>query len=277
MQKAIQILLTVFGITAIRYFVLAGIPFLIFYKFLINWYGKSRIQNKLAGHKDFKREILHSLQTSAVFAVIGYILLYTPVKNHTLVYYSLTDFPLWYLPVSLVLSLVIHDTYFYWMHRLLHHKKLFNYAHLLHHKSTNPSPWASYSFHFWEAWTEGLVLVVIVMIMPIHPIMIAWFTITGFIINVYGHLGYEIAPKWLRGSFLFQLVNTSVHHNLHHSKFKGNYGLYFRLWDRLMGTEHPDYVKEFDRMQQKRFAKSKSEAGVADVLQVEVTAGVGNG
>jgi sterol desaturase/sphingolipid hydroxylase (fatty acid hydroxylase superfamily) len=139
------------------------------------------------------------------------------------------------------------------MHRLLHHPKLFKHAHLTHHQSTNPSPWTSYSFHFIEAWTEGAILLVITMILPMHMISILLFVIVGFIINVYGHLGYEVAPKWLRKTFLFEIVNTSVHHNLHHSKFKGNYGLYFRVWDRLMGTEHPDYVKDYDRVQQNRF------------------------
>ncbi|RWY54123.1 sterol desaturase family protein [Mucilaginibacter gilvus] len=259
MEKALQVLVTIFSITALRYFVLAGVPFLLFYKLIAKWYAKGKIQNRGASAKDFAREILHSMQTSAVFAVIAYLILYTPLKNYTQLYDSFTDFPLWYVPVSLVLSLVIHDSYFYWMHRLLHHKKLFNYAHILHHKSTNPSPLASYSFHFFEAWAEGAVLLVIVMVMPIHPIVVVWFTIVGFVINVYGHLGYEVAPKWLRGSFLFQIVNTSVHHNIHHSKFRGNYGLYFRVWDRLMGTEHPDYVKEYDRLQESRFAKKPVE------------------
>jgi lathosterol oxidase len=257
MKEVFQILLTIFSITAIRYFVIAGLAFFLFYKVLINFYGKAKIQAKSANTKDFKREILQSMQTTAVFAVIAYLILYTPLRAHTRLYSNLADFPLWYLPVSLVLSLVVHDTYFYWMHRLLHHKKLFKLTHLVHHQSTNPSPWASYSFHFLEAWTEGLVLLVIVIVMPIHPVMLVWFTITGFIINVYGHLGFEIAPKWLRGSFLFEIINTSVHHNLHHSKFKGNYGLYFRLWDRLMKTEHPDYVKDYDRVQANRFGKQE--------------------
>ena len=49
------------------------------------------------------------------------------------------------------------------------------------------------------------------------------------------------------------MINTSVYHNLHHSKFKGNYSLYFRWWDKLMKTENPDYVKEYDRIQEQRF------------------------
>ncbi|RZK36489.1 MAG: fatty acid hydroxylase family protein, partial [Pedobacter sp.] len=89
--------------------------------------------------------------------------------------------------------------------------------------------------------------------LPMHKLAIILFVLVGFIINVYGHLGYETAPKWLRKSFLFEIINTSVHHNLHHSKFNGNYGLYFRIWDRLCKTENPDYVKEYDRVQTNRF------------------------
>jgi lathosterol oxidase len=264
MEKVLHTVITIFSVSAIRYFVLAGIPFIIFYKVLAGWYSKAKIQNRAAGLEDFKREIWQSMQTTAIFAVIAYLVLYTPLKQYTQLYTSLNAYPLWYLPLSLVLSLVIHDTYFYWMHRLLHHKKLFRYTHLVHHKSTNPSPWTSYSFHFLEAWTEGAVLLVIVMVMPIHPIIILWFTITGFIINVYGHLGYEIAPKWFRNSILFQVTNTSVHHNMHHSKFKGNYGLYFRVWDRLMKTEHPDYVKEYDKIQANRFGTKPVEVSLID-------------
>ena len=253
MKHEIEILLRLFGASAIRYFVIAGIPFVVFYRVLSSKLSKWKIQSRKASETDFAREILHSVQTAAVLSVIALLILYTPFKNYTRVYTNLADYPTWWLWLSFILSLVIHDTYFYWMHRILHHKRLFKYTHLLHHRSTNPSPWASYSFHFIEAWTEGGALLVIVLLIPIHPIAIIMFTIGGFMINVYGHLGYEILPKRFRKSPSFGFFNTSVYHNLHHSKFNGNYGLYFRYWDRLMGTEHPDYVKEYDRVQQQRF------------------------
>ena len=66
------------------------------------------------------------------------------------------------------------------------------------------------------------------------------------LITGYEHLGYELAPKWLRKSFLFKIFNTSVHHNLRYQKCKRNYGLYFRFWDRIMKTEHPDYTTAYD-------------------------------
>ncbi|RYD58458.1 MAG: sterol desaturase family protein [Sphingobacteriales bacterium] len=198
--------------------------------------------------------------SSVVFALIGVAILFTPVVNYTQIYQDINAYPLWWIPLSVGLSLVLHDTYFYWMHRLLHHKALFKYAHLVHHKSTNPSPWASYSFHFLEAVVEGGILAVVAFVLPMHPLAVILFILSSFVINVYGHLGYELMPKGFRHSVWFEVLNTSVHHNLHHSKFKGNYGLYFRVWDRLLGTEHPDYVKEYDKVQTARFGTSTEEA-----------------
>jgi len=253
MEKIIEATIRIFSVSAIRYFILAGIPFALFYLLMPAKLGKFKIQQKLATKKDFIREVWHSMQSTLVFSIIAVGLVFTPLHQYTRIYANINDFPIWYIGVALILSLIVHDTYFYWMHRLLHHKKLFRITHLVHHKSTNPSPWTSYSFHILEAITEGLVLVPIVILLPMHPITIILFTVTGFIINVYGHLGYEIMPKWFRFTWAFEILNTSVHHNLHHSKFKGNYGLYFRIWDRMMGTEHPDYVKEYDRLQDRRF------------------------
>jgi len=253
MQKIISAIIEIFSVSAIRYFLIAGIPFCLFYLLLPRKLSKFKIQQKLASKKDFFREIVHSMQSTLIFTVISVALFFSPICQYTMIYTNINDYPIWYIPVSVAISLVIHDTYFYWMHVLLHHKKIFRFTHLLHHKSTNPSPWTSYSFHIIEGFTEGLVLVVIVFIIPIHPIGVLLFTVVALMINVYGHLGYEIAPQWFRRSWLFSVLNTSVHHNLHHTRFKGNYGLYFRVWDRIMGTEHPDYVKTYDQVQEKRF------------------------
>ncbi|MGE8426985.1 MAG: sterol desaturase family protein [Sphingobacterium sp.] len=248
MKKIIEVSIGILSISTIRYFLLAGIPFLLFYRLLPAKLSKYKIQQKSASKKDFWREIWHSMQSTCVFTIIAVAIQVTPLKQHTLIYDDIAQYPKWFIGFGLIISLIIHDTYFYWMHRLLHNKVIFKFTHLVHHKSTNPSPWTSYSFHFFEALIEGLVLIPIVFILPIHPITIVLFTILAFTINVYGHLGYEIAPRWFRRTWLFEIINTSVYHNMHHSKFKGNYGLYFRVWDRLMGTENPDYVKEYDKV-----------------------------
>ena len=36
---------------------------------------------------------------------------------------------------------------------------------------------------------------------------------------------------------------------MHHAGgFNHNFGFYFTYWDKLMGTEHPDYVATYDRV-----------------------------
>ncbi|PRY52843.1 sterol desaturase/sphingolipid hydroxylase (fatty acid hydroxylase superfamily) [Arcticibacter pallidicorallinus] len=253
MENFIEIFISIFAVSVVRYFLVAGIAFYLVYKLLERKLSRSKIQSRQASDKDFRREILHSMQSTAIMSGVAFLVLFTDLKQYTLIYNDLSSFGSWYLPVSVALGLIIHDTYFYWMHRFLHHPKIFRYAHLIHHKSVNPSPWASYSFHVLEAFTEGAILVVLAVVLPMHPLAIALFVFSGFVINVYGHLGYEIMPRGFRRTWLFEVINTSTHHNMHHSRFKGNYGLYFRFWDRVMGTEHPEYVREYDRLQKQRF------------------------
>lgn len=251
----------------IRYFLFAGGAFLIFYKFFPAYFSTNKIQDKWAQKKDFVREILHSIQTSIIIGVVVVLCIFTPLGEYSSIYRDISEFPTWWIPVSVILALVLHDSYFYWMHRTLHHPKLYKHAHLTHHKSINPSPWASYSFHAIEGFTEALIVPLIIFLIPIHPLALMLFGMTSLFINVYGHLGFEIMPKWFRNSIFFEFVNTSVHHNIHHEKFVGNYGLYFRVWDRIMGTEHPDYVKEFDVIQEKRFEINKAGDLVAENIR----------
>ena len=47
----------------------------------------------------------------------------------------------------------------------------------------------------------------------------------------------------LFGWFGRHLISAS-HHQLHHERYNSNYGLYFRFWDRLFGTDvgvRPDF------------------------------------
>ncbi|MEL7377918.1 MAG: sterol desaturase family protein, partial [Bacteroidota bacterium] len=56
-----------------KYFVLAGVPFFIFYIVFPETFSKNKIQSRNAKRKDFTREILHS--TQATFVFVGLVLL----------------------------------------------------------------------------------------------------------------------------------------------------------------------------------------------------------
>jgi sterol desaturase/sphingolipid hydroxylase (fatty acid hydroxylase superfamily) len=123
----------------------------------------------------------------------------------------------------------------------MHHPRLFRLFHLTHHRSTNPSPWAAFAFSPLEAVVEGSIIFVIAFLIPLHHYAILAFLLIMTIYNVYGHLGYEIYPRWLVQSRFGKWLNTSTNHNMHHKYFRGNYGLYFRFWDEFLGTTHPQY------------------------------------
>ena len=147
---------------------------------------------------------------------------------------------------SVLLAIVIHDTYFYWTHRAMHHRWLFAAVHRVHHLSTNPSPWAAYAFAPLEALVEALVVPLILFIMPMSDAALFSFLVYMIVMNVLGHLGIELYPNWFARSRWTRWLSTTTHHSLHHRDFVGNYGLYFTWWDRLLRTQHPQYLETFE-------------------------------
>jgi sterol desaturase/sphingolipid hydroxylase (fatty acid hydroxylase superfamily) len=134
----------------------------------------------------------------------------------------------------------------------MHHPSIYRWVHKVHHLSTNPSPWAAMAFHPIEAVIEAGIIVVVVLMFPVHPLAIGIFLLFMMVYNVYGHLGYELYPAGFAHSKIGRWINTSVNHNQHHQHFKGNYGLYFLFWDRLMGTIRPDYEERFEELRHKK-------------------------
>jgi sterol desaturase/sphingolipid hydroxylase (fatty acid hydroxylase superfamily) len=230
-----------------RYVVLASVAFLIFYIIKRRKWLFRKIQKQFPQREDYYREVGYSLLTTLIFAVIGYLVFLTPFVDVTKVYYKISDHGVTYFIVSIFLMIVIHDTYFYWTHWLMHKKPIYRLVHRVHHLSTNPSPWAAMAFHPYEAIIEAGVIVLIPFILPVHPLAIGLFLLFMMMYNVYGHLGYELYPRGFSKSVVGKWINTSVNHNLHHEHVKGNYGLYFLFWDRMIGTLHPQYDHYFEQ------------------------------
>lgn len=232
-----------------RYFFFAGSAFILFYLILKKplWFRK--IQKKLPKLTDYGRDIMYSLITVSIFATVA-LFVFKFGRSYTNLYYDFNDYGTAYYIFSWAWMLFIHDTYFYWMHRLMHQPFLFKHVHLVHHKSTNPSPWTAYAFHPFEAVVEVGILPLIAFSLPIHAPAIGSFFLFQIIYNVYGHLGFELYPKNFHRTWIGRWINTSVAHNLHHKKFRGNYGLYFLFWDRMMGTLRTEYDDVFDQTTQ---------------------------
>lgn len=216
-----------------------------------SWTEARRIQKRRAVRADYIREITSSFRTVFFFALTGLATVLMIEAGIVTMYegeYSAATFI-----VQLAAITLAHDTYFYWMHRALHHRKLFRATHLHHHKSRTPTAWAAYSFSAWEGMAESAFLplfLLLVSLAGIDFIDYVIFIYLGWMIirNVMGHSGIELYPAgWVDSQWLDWMI-TNVHHDLHHSVGNHNFGLYFTWWDRWMGTEHPRYKEEFRKV-----------------------------
>lgn len=185
-----------------------------------------------------RREIGWSLASAAIYGVpAGIVAWGWAERGWTLIYIDWNAYPLWYAPVSLLLYLFAHDSWFYWTHRLLHRPRWFRVAHAVHHASRPPTAWAAMSFHPIEALTGAVVIPVLVFLIPIHVAMLLAVLTIMTLMGVTNHMGWELFPRRLVHSKLGAWLITASHHHKHHEQYQCNYGLYFRVWDRLCGTD----------------------------------------
>jgi Delta7-sterol 5-desaturase len=227
-----------------RYFIVAAITSVVVWWLRRGRLGTRKIQTREATAADMRREFFQSIRSISVYIVLGLFFLwafgsvglYQFKGSHGIA----TDLAL------LAATIVAHDAYFYWAHRTMHHPRLFKFFHRAHHRSVTPTAWAIYSF----AIPESIVMFAFVplwLIMVPVPIWVMFLWANFQLVrNAMGHSGFELHPRWWLSSPLTRWINTTTHHDLHHSgSFNKNYGLYFTWWDRLMGTEHPRYAERF--------------------------------
>jgi len=149
-----------------RYFIVAGLCFLIFYILLKGVLANKKIQQRFPKGSDYLREIGYSTLTISIFGAVPVIFIYNEnVAKYTTLYTDINKYGSIYFWAVFPIMLFMHDTYFYWMQTKI--------------------------------------------------------------------------GKW---------INTSICHNQHHQYFKGNYGLYFLFWDRLMGTLREDYDSQYENV-----------------------------
>lgn len=203
-------------------------------------YATSKVRPGLYANlsPQIRREIWWSLASAAIYGVPAGIVAWG-WQHHgwTQVYTDVSNYPLWYPPVSVLLYLLAHDTWFYWTHRWMHQPKPFKIAHAIHHASRPPTAWAAMSFHPLEALTGAVVIPVLVFVIPIHVGALGVVLTVMTIMGVTNHMGWELFPKSIVNGALGNWLITASHHQRHHAEYRCNYGLYFRHWDHLCGTD----------------------------------------
>src|SRR5580692_2568999 len=104
-----------------KYFVVAGVAFLLVYVVLRKRIAWRKIQVRFPKDKDYRREIIDSAISICIFALMPILILRVPeIRVHTQLYGPVAARGWLYFFLVFPVMFVMHDAYFYWMHRLIH-------------------------------------------------------------------------------------------------------------------------------------------------------------
>lgn len=139
----------------------------------------------------------------------------------------------WTVLWETALVLVVYDFAYYFLHRLMHIKKVMRWVHGVHHRASNPSALESFYLDPLEL-LAGLSLM-FACTMAVGPVHVWSFGAVFFVystLNILVHSGLEFRKGWLR-----PIDFLARKHNVHHMvDFGKNYSSLTPLPDLLFRT-----------------------------------------
>lgn len=168
--------------------------------------------------------------------------------NGWLPYMDFTSNPVWFL-LAMFLVPLWRNFHFYWIHRLIHWKPLYDNVHYIHHKNVNVGPWSGLAMHPVEhlIYFSSMLIHVIVPSHPLHMMFNGFQTALGPALS---HCGFD---EIMLGDEK-ALKNDRLLHYLHHRYHTVNYGESNVPLDKWFGSLH-DGTPEADA----RFRKLRAE------------------
>lgn len=132
--------------------------------------------------------------------------------------------------------MIMEDTVFYWIHRLLHSRKLYGWIHKKHHEYKVTVGIASEYAHPVEFVLGNIIPASIgATLLGSKCHMFTWWM--WLIVRVWetvdGHCGYDFSWSPFR---LLPLSGSANYHDFHHSHNIGNFSSFFTYWDSICGT-----------------------------------------
>jgi sterol desaturase/sphingolipid hydroxylase (fatty acid hydroxylase superfamily) len=147
------------GLSALAMTLIVGVRYLLTSGLFAALTGRKRPGLYRGLTPQIRKEIAWSLASSAIYGIpAGIVAWGWQAHGWTRIYTDPRAWPLWWMPVSLLLYLFLHDTWFYWTHRWMHRPRVFRAVHAIHHASRPPTAWAAMNFHPAEAALVGLLI-----------------------------------------------------------------------------------------------------------------------
>ena len=200
-------------------------------------------------------EIRQSLASIPGMALLTAPCFWLEVRGYSKMYDTTADGPgLWYNYFQFPLFLMFTDCGIYYIHRGLHHPRIYKHMHKAHHKWIMPTPFAAIAFHPVDGFAQSLPYHLFPLIFPLQK----WAYVLLFtfiqIWTIMIHDGEYVANN--------PVINGAACHSIHHSAFSYNYGQFTTLWDRLGGSYRkpdPELFEKEKKMSRELWAKHSEE------------------
>jgi len=237
MEKLIETILfhysylQLFGLTVAYFTILyfgLGALFLATCKLLARYKILHKITDRKVSAEQVMFEIKHSIQSIVLFGLSAIPIIYlVRIDLIKLLPDTATN-----ILLGLMVLTLWNEIHFYFIHRLLHQKFLMNKVHYIHHKSTIPTTYSVYSFHWLEAILLSTVPITIVPFIPFSVVAVLIYPTVSILINFAGHCNYRFGSGtgdrwWLLGTY----------HHEHHSKGRKNFGFALNFLDKMFSKQ----------------------------------------
>ncbi|PIA92048.1 C-5 sterol desaturase [Cercospora beticola] len=215
------------------------------------------------------RQTVESIPIMAIFTVPffvaevrGYSFIYDSAANPAFTHPLLNLLGGWYNYLQFPLFLMFTDFCIYWIHRGLHHPRIYKTLHKPHHKWIMPTPFASHAFHPLDGYSQSVPYHLFPFIFPLQKFAyIALFTFIQ-IWTVMIHDGEYVANS--------PIINGAACHTMHHLYFNYNYGQFTTLWDRLGGSYRKPNDELFRREEKMSDSEWKRQTKEMERMVIEV-------
>ena len=138
--------------------------------------------------------------------------------------------------VAVLVSALIYDFFFYWLHRFEHANVFFWQEHAVHHSDPFMSASTAARGHFIDTLFIALFITVpMAILFKLPPISFAPLALVPFAYFYVTHMNVRLGF----GKLWWLLVSPEyhrIHHSLEKKHFNKNFVLWFPVWDILFGT-----------------------------------------
>jgi len=213
-------------------------------------FQKYKIQQNKENTWDLFKNCLKKLFISHFVVQWGMMVLFRPVMLSLGLVVSL-PLPKWSEVIFVcVVSLILEDLYFYWVHRLLHHGVWYKYVHKVHHDHAAPFGIAAEYAHPVETLLLGVGSLIGPLLLTRHLFVLWAYLLVRLFQTVEAHSGYHF--PWSPSNFI-PFYGGPIFHDYHHETFSGNYASTFTYLDWIFGTSQ-SYYERLDKRSQAKLA-----------------------